>query len=260
MPILNYASRVYLGSNRVSRIYMGAAKVYDELENELSSFLGGTQDAIRYEIGNLSTLFQDGAWSIPVTGIGDLVGSFLDMSGRGHHAYQSDVGARATLKKDAYGKYYLETGGNAGFYNISVPMSFNESIIGFALSPLPGIGTLLSSGAGGGYIRSFGTDYYRASGGAGLAAKDRQAFILLPQGASSTSTALKDSTGESAVCTGHAPGGLSGASGHLFSTSAPADFINTRFYGLIARSGPSTGAEQALALRYLDSLLGEVSP
>lgn len=67
---------------------------------------------IWYDPNDLSTLFQDAAGTIPVTGVGQPVGRMLDKSGRGNHATQTLAAARPMLRQNATtGAYYLEFDG-----------------------------------------------------------------------------------------------------------------------------------------------------
>lgn len=64
-----------------------------------------------FDPSDLSTLFQDSAGTIAVTGTGQYVGRMLDKSGRGNHATQSTSSARPMLEQDAGGRYYLSFDG-----------------------------------------------------------------------------------------------------------------------------------------------------
>lgn len=73
-----------------------------------SLFSGGGLGAW-YESGDLSTLFQDSAGTIPVTAAGQPVGRQLDKSGNGNHRTFS--GDAPTLSVDANGKFFLSFDG-----------------------------------------------------------------------------------------------------------------------------------------------------
>lgn len=60
-----------------------------------------------YDPSDLSTLFQDAAGTIPVTGVGQPVGRILDKSGRGNHATQSTATSRPSLQQESGSRYYL---------------------------------------------------------------------------------------------------------------------------------------------------------
>ena len=56
-------------------------------------FASGEQGLV-YDIDNISTLFQDSAFTAPVTAVEQQVGSILDLSGRGNHATQATTPKR----------------------------------------------------------------------------------------------------------------------------------------------------------------------
>lgn len=63
-----------------------------------------------YDISDLSTLFQDNAFSIRAAALGDPVGGVLDKSGNGLHLTASGT-ARPLLQRDELGNYYLDFDG-----------------------------------------------------------------------------------------------------------------------------------------------------
>ena len=67
--------------------------------NELL-FGSGEQGAL-YDPSNLSTLFQDSAFTVPVTAVEQPVGGMLDLSGRGNHASM-----KTTTKRSIYSRRY----------------------------------------------------------------------------------------------------------------------------------------------------------
>ena len=68
------------------------------------------QQGAWYDPSDLSTLFQDAAGTIPVTGTGQPVGLMLDKSGRGNHASQATAASRPIFR-DVGGLRYLECDG-----------------------------------------------------------------------------------------------------------------------------------------------------
>lgn len=68
------------------------------------------QQGAWYDPSDLSTLFQDAAGTIPVTGTGQPVGLMLDKSGRGNHAIQATAAIRPIFR-DVGGLRYLECDG-----------------------------------------------------------------------------------------------------------------------------------------------------
>lgn len=77
----------------------------------LSLFASGEQ-GVWYDPSDLSTLFQDAAGTIPVTGVGQPVGLMLDKSGRGNHATQSAANSRPILQQESSGQWYLACDGS----------------------------------------------------------------------------------------------------------------------------------------------------
>jgi len=73
-----------------------------------SLFTGGIEGSW-YDPSDFSTMFQDSAGTIPVTGVGQLVGKMLDKSGNGHHLEQSVSASRPMLSIS--GGYYLHMDG-----------------------------------------------------------------------------------------------------------------------------------------------------
>ena len=69
-------------------------------------FAAGEQGAW-FDPGDIATLFQDAAGTIPVTTTGQSVALMKDKSGRGHDATQSTLANRPTWQIDPYGYGYL---------------------------------------------------------------------------------------------------------------------------------------------------------
>ena len=61
-------------------------------------FASGEQGLV-YDIDNISTLFQDSAFTVPVTAVEQPVGGMLDLSGRGNHAFMA-----TTTKRSIYSR------------------------------------------------------------------------------------------------------------------------------------------------------------
>lgn len=64
-----------------------------------------------FDPGDITSLFQDAAGTIPVTAPGDPVGKMTDLSGNNRHATQSTAGKRPIWRIDPYGYGYLEFDG-----------------------------------------------------------------------------------------------------------------------------------------------------
>lgn len=104
MPLLDVSnSRVRVGGSLAKRAYLGSA-IQSLIPSEL--FVNGEQ-GVWYDPSDLSTLFQDSAGTVPVTGVEQPVGRMLDKSGRGNHAVQATTTARPVLRADEQGLHYL---------------------------------------------------------------------------------------------------------------------------------------------------------
>ena len=70
-----------------------------------------------YDPNDLSTMYQDANWTVPVTGVGQPVGLMKDKSGNNNHAFQTTSATRPILRKNAVtGAYYLEFDGSDDFF------------------------------------------------------------------------------------------------------------------------------------------------
>jgi hypothetical protein len=76
-----------------------------------SELFDAGEKGVWYDISDLSTLFQDSAGTIPVTGDGQPVGRVLDKSGNNIHATQATDGNRPTYRVDVNGLAYLQFDG-----------------------------------------------------------------------------------------------------------------------------------------------------
>ena len=82
---------------------------YDQL---IKSLFANNEQGFFYDPNDLSTMYQDAAGTVPVTGVGQPVGLIRDKSGRNNHAYQTASASRPTLRKNAVtGSNYLEFDG-----------------------------------------------------------------------------------------------------------------------------------------------------
>lgn len=86
---------------------------YDQL---IKSLFSNGEQGFFYDPNDLSTMFQDSAGTVPVTGVGQPVGLIRDKSGRNNHAYQTNSTSRPTLRQNATtGANYLEFDGSDDF-------------------------------------------------------------------------------------------------------------------------------------------------
>lgn len=91
----------------------GASKTFDQL---IKSLFANNEQGFFYDPNDLSTMFQDAAGTIPVTGAGQPVGLIRDKSGRNNHAVQTTSASRPILRQNTTtGAYYLEFDGSDDF-------------------------------------------------------------------------------------------------------------------------------------------------
>lgn len=85
---------------------------FSTLDSLINSMFSSGEQGFAYDPNDLSTMFQDAAGTIPVTGVGQAVGLILDKSGRNNHASQTTSASRPILQRNATtGAYYLEFDG-----------------------------------------------------------------------------------------------------------------------------------------------------
>lgn len=106
-------------------------KTLSELVSDM--FKNGEQGFV-YDPNDLSTMFQDVAGIVPVTGVGQPVGLIKDKSGRGNHARQTSSASRPILRQNATtGAYYLEFDGSDDFFvTNSIDFTVTDKISLFA--------------------------------------------------------------------------------------------------------------------------------
>lgn len=74
----------------------------------ITQLFANNEQGFVFDFNDLSTMYQDAAGTVPVTGVGQPVGKVLDKSGRGNHATQSTSAKRPILQQNATtGAYYL---------------------------------------------------------------------------------------------------------------------------------------------------------
>ena len=90
-----------------------ASKTFDLI---IKSLFANSEQGFAYDPNDLSTMFQDVAGTVPVTGAGQPVGLIRDKSGRNNHAVQTTSASRPILRQNATtGAYYLEFDGTDDF-------------------------------------------------------------------------------------------------------------------------------------------------
>ena len=88
----------------------------DSFSTTIRNLFANGEQGFFYDPNDLSTMFQDAAGTVPVTGAGQPVGLILDKSGRGNHASQTASASRPILRQNAVtGAYYLEFDGSDDF-------------------------------------------------------------------------------------------------------------------------------------------------
>ena len=86
------------------------------LDQLIQSLFANNEQGFFYDPNDLSTMFQDAAGTVPVTGVGQPVGLIRDKSGRNNHAYQNTSAARPILRQNAVtGANYLAFDGSNDF-------------------------------------------------------------------------------------------------------------------------------------------------
>lgn len=145
----------------------------------IKSLFANNEQGFAFDFNDLSTMYQDAAGTIPVTGVGQPVGRVLDKSGRGNHATQSTSAKRPILQKNATtGAYYLSFDGVDDYLTINNNLNINNFFISktnylnFSTRNLY-INSLLQPGyllnntgqAAGGYPDAYDPNYYSCVSG-----------------------------------------------------------------------------------------------
>ena len=163
-------------SSLVSRPVNGA--IESNFNQLINSLFANNEQGFAYDPNDLSTMFQDAAGTVPVTGAGQAVGLMLDKSGRNNHAVQTASASRPILRQNAItGAYYLEFDGSDDFLVTNrIDFKSTDEVSLFAgvvkLSPivciLCGLSTDMNANAGSFYLtapENSGGSYGFKSGG-----------------------------------------------------------------------------------------------
>lgn len=169
--------------------------VFKPTYNQIIKYLfANGEQGFAYDPNDLSTMFQDAAGTVPVTGAGQAVGLMKDKSGRNNHAYQTNSASRPILRKNAEtGANYLEFDGSDDFLQTSnIDFTSTDKLSLFA-------GVRKSSDATLGYLLNLGD--YRTQQGV--------FHVRAPQSNADTNVALyvKGTTGAPAIA-GSVPSGV----------------------------------------------------
>ena len=90
--------------------------VNETIHSLMRKLFSNGEQGFFYDTNDLSTMYQDAAGTIPVTGAGQAVGLIKDKSGRGNHARQTVSASRPILRRNATtGANYLEFDGTDDF-------------------------------------------------------------------------------------------------------------------------------------------------
>jgi hypothetical protein len=91
-----------------------------------TSLFASGEKGVWFDANDISTLFQDAAGTIPVTAYGQKVGKWLDKSGNGNHATQSNAALQPTYQIDNEGNPNLTFSGS---YNqlVTRPIDFTST-------------------------------------------------------------------------------------------------------------------------------------
>ena len=115
---------------RLSNIALTISAQYGGLFKPSSLFTTGVNGAW-YDPSDFSTMFQDGAGTVPVTAVGQPVGRILDKSGRGNHAYNPSGNSAncPVLQQDGTGRYYLSFNGvNQWLQTNSIDFTYGDKM------------------------------------------------------------------------------------------------------------------------------------
>ena len=89
---------------------------FSTLDSLIRSMFSSGEQGVAYDPNDLSTMWQDQAKLLPVTGEGQPVWHILDKSGNNNHAFAASSATRPILRKNATtGAYYLEFDGSDDF-------------------------------------------------------------------------------------------------------------------------------------------------
>lgn len=122
-------TQITLGNTEIISAYVGVNRVYTSAVDLAELFAAGAQ-GFWYDLTDLSTLFQNEAGTIPVTGHNQPVGRLVDKSGNGMTLTQPTSGARPLYKTDGAGPrlYFDGVDDSLRILSITPPNSNNMHI------------------------------------------------------------------------------------------------------------------------------------
>lgn len=138
----------------------GASKTLNQL---IKPLFANNEQGFAYDPNDLTTMFQDAAGTIPVTGAGQPVGLIKDKSGRNNHAYQANSASRPILRQNAVtGANYLAFDGADDFLQTNnIDFTGTDKVSLFA-------GVNAQLGAAVGCVAEFSTSAQLINGSFGL--------------------------------------------------------------------------------------------
>lgn len=108
--------------------------VNETIHSLIRKLFANNEQGFAYDPNDLTTMFQDAAGTIPVTGAGQPVGLIKDKSGRGNHSRQTTSASRPILQRNATtGAYYLAHDGADDFFvSNSIDFTMTDKVSLFA--------------------------------------------------------------------------------------------------------------------------------
>ena len=150
--------------------------VNETIHSLIRKLFANNEQGFFYDPNDLTTMFQDAAGTVPVTGVGQPVGLIRDKSGRNNHAYQTVSASRPVLQRNATtGAYYLAFDGFDDFLQTnSIDFTATDKVSLFT-------GVRKLSNVTYGQIAELGVDWFNNNGTFALSA---------PFGANATNAAF----------------------------------------------------------------------
>ena len=156
---------------------------FSTLDSLIRSMFSSGEQGFFYDPNDLTTMFQDAAGTVPVTGVGQPVWHILDKSGNNNHAFATSSATRPILRKNATtGAYYLAFDGSDDFLvTNSIDFTATDKVSLFA-------GVRKLSDAATAVVAELGTDSVTVNGSLGLfapAGGGTNKFQFISRGATS---------------------------------------------------------------------------
>lgn len=224
----------------------------------ISALFAAAEKGAWYDASDLSTMWQDTAGTVPVTGAGQSVALWRDKSGNANHASMSTTSQRPTLQQDANGRFYLQFDGVDDFLTTTIAgIGGNTDKSIFAAAQFSSVtnSTIFHLGVG-----STGASFGFGFGGVAAALNLFQWAVDISAGGHSTGVqyVLSGIKTGSALEIRRNGASVSGpttvAAANVTSTSATIGRqtggsapLSGRLYGLVVRGAATSGAELTTA-------------